>query len=104
MRAALLLIKQVACGPCSAYAGHLYERIGPELGVSDGMTMKTDFCNDLVSTCSEIDFPTYENGMSYCDKHVDNEGDVLWSYPIDPEGKRARAHCFKGFKIALTAS
>eukprot|EP00904_Undaria_pinnatifida_P007443 jgi/Undpi1/3829/HiC_scaffold_16.g07198.m1 len=75
---------KVACGPCSAYAGHLYERLGAELGVSDGMTMKSDFCNGMVEACAgQIAFPTYDGGStSYCQKHV-GDSDLIWSYPID---------------------
>ena len=78
---------QVACGPCSAYAGHLYERLGAELGVSDGMTMKSDFCNGMVEACAgQIAFPTYDGGStSYCQKHV-GDSDLIWSYPIDESG------------------
>lgn len=46
------------------------------------MTMKQDFCDELVNTCgTEIDFggPAEYDGLSYCEKHV---GDVDgWSYP-----------------------
>lgn len=81
---------QVVCGPCNSYSGHLYERLGSELGTPDGMTMKTEFCNDLVTACTgQMEFPTYD-GVSYCDKHVGDQGDQLWSYPIDPSGERER--------------
>lgn len=76
---------QVACGPCHSYSSHLYERLGGELGVEDGMTMKSDFCEELVSTCAgEINFPTYD-GDSYCEKHV-GDSEMIWSFPIDEEG------------------
>lgn len=77
---------QVACGPCNAYSGHLYERLGDELGAADGMSMKSSFCEELVTACDGvIDFPTYD-GLSYCEKHVGDDGDLLWSYPIDESG------------------
>lgn len=83
---------QVACGPCNAYSGHLYERLGEELGAADGMTMKSSFCEDLVTACvGFIDFPTYD-GLSYCEKHVGDNGDLLWSYPIDESGAFHRLH------------
>lgn len=50
------------------------------------MTMKEEFCSELVAACSDqIDFPTY-NGDSYCEKHVGDDGQI-WSYPIDPAGE-----------------
>lgn len=77
---------QVVCGPCSSYAGHLYEVLGAELGVADGMTMKSFFCSELTTACAgQISFPTYL-GQSYCGKHVGGGDDQLWSYPIDEEG------------------
>lgn len=83
------MLVQVACGPCSSYAGHLYERLGSELGVADGMTLKSDFCNKMVDACggdAGIDFPTYGD-QTYCQKHVGGDDDQLWSYPIDESGK-----------------
>lgn len=75
------------CGPCNAYSGHLYERIGGELGARDGMTMKGSFCTEFVDACEgQIEFPTYD-GESYCEKHTGGDDDYLWSYPIDPSGK-----------------
>ena len=51
------------------------------------MTMKRDFCDGMVDACiGQISFPTY-GGVDYCDKHVGGDEDLLWSYPIDPEGK-----------------
>ncbi|CAM9548065.1 unnamed protein product [Ectocarpus sp. 6 AP-2014] len=76
------LYKQVVCGVCGSYSGHLYERLGAELGVLDGMTMKSDFCEELVSACNEqITFPTYDGGDDYCTKHTGGGDDQFWSYP-----------------------
>lgn len=48
--------------------------------------MKTDFCQELVAACEgQIEFPSYD-GLSYCEKHVGNNGDQIWSYPVDDEG------------------
>ena len=45
------------------------------------MTMKDSFCQELVKECDgEILFPTYD-GLSYCEKHVGDDGDMFWSYP-----------------------
>lgn len=74
--------KQVVCGQCHSYSNHLFERLGSELGPWDGMTMKQEFCDALVSACgTQIDFggPGEYDGLTYCEKHV---GDVDgWSYP-----------------------
>eukprot|EP00903_Cladosiphon_okamuranus_P006181 g6078.t1 len=78
--------KQVECGQCHSYSGHLFADLGDELGVEDGMTMKLDFCEDLVDACSgEIDFPTYDGGgTTYCEKHTgDQAQDFFWSYPYE---------------------
>lgn len=53
------------------------------------MTMKREFCDQLVDECEEqIEFPTYDDPtsddtMSYCDYHVGvgEDGDQFWSYP-----------------------
>lgn len=73
---------QVVCGRCHSYSAHLYERLGAELGVVDGMTMTSDFCEELVSACQgQIVFTTYDNGDDYCEKHVGGDTDQFWSYP-----------------------
>ncbi|CAM9143199.1 unnamed protein product, partial [Hapterophycus canaliculatus] len=79
--------KTVVCGVCHSYSGHLYERLGPELGVLDGMTMKNDFCDELVTACAgQITFPTYDGGDDYCTKHTGGTTDQFWSYPYtEPE-------------------
>ena len=77
---------QVLCGQCHSYSGHLFEKIGAELGPWDGMTMKREFCDELVDECDgQIDFggPAEYDGQSFCDKHVggiDGE-DQFWSFP-----------------------
>lgn len=72
---------QVVCGVCHSYSAHLYERLGSELGGVDGMTMTDSFCQELVKECEdEISFSTYD-GLSYCEKHVGDDGDQFWSYP-----------------------
>lgn len=48
------------------------------------MTMTRDFCTKYTSACSQmIAFPDYEDGISYCNKHVGSTDgdDDLWSYP-----------------------
>ncbi|CAN0441744.1 unnamed protein product [Pylaiella littoralis] len=75
------LYKQVVCGVCHSYSGHLYEKLGAELGALDGMTMKSDFCEELVTACAgQIIFPTYD-GKDYCTKHTGGGSDQFWSYP-----------------------
>lgn len=67
---------------CHSYSGHLYEVLGAELGAVDGMTMKSDFCEEVVSACAgQIVFPTYDNGEDYCTKHTGGGDDLFWSYP-----------------------
>lgn len=81
---------QVACGPCGSYSLHLFSRLGTELGLADGMTLKKEFCTELVNDCYEvIDFPDYPDGESYCEKHTEEE-DEIWSHPIDEDGEKAR--------------
>ena len=74
---------QVVCGVCHSYSAHLYERLGAELGALDGMTMKQEFCDELVDACAD-EIPgisrTYD-GLTYCEKHVGDTGDQFWSYP-----------------------
>lgn len=81
---------QVVCGVCHSYSAHLYERLGSELGGADGMTMKDSFCQELVKECAgEISFPTY-GGLSYCEKHVGDDGDQFWSYPYTERERHFR--------------
>lgn len=71
------------CGQCHSYSNHLFGRLGPELGVMDGLTMKNDFCEELVDTCSgqgNIVFPSY-GGDTYCEKHTGGGSDLFWAYP-----------------------
>lgn len=73
---------QVVCGVCHSFSGHLFERLGGELGIVDGMTMKNDFCEELVDACQgQIPFPSYENGDDYCEKHTGGATDKYWSFP-----------------------
>eukprot|EP00904_Undaria_pinnatifida_P003872 jgi/Undpi1/13486/HiC_scaffold_8.g03145.m1 len=70
------------------FCAHLYERLGAELGALDGMTMKQEFCDELVDACAD-EIPgisrTYD-GLTYCEKHVGDTGDQFWSYPYtEPE-------------------
>lgn len=77
-------INQVVCGVCHSYSGHLYEQLGAELGILDGMTMKSAFCEELVDACSgQITFPTYDGGEDYCEKHTGGGDDFFWSYPYE---------------------
>jgi len=49
----------------------------------DGLTMKKDFCEELVDKCSgqgNIVFPSY-GGDSYCKKHTGGGSDLFWAYP-----------------------
>lgn len=69
------------CGQCHSYSAHLYELLGAELGLPDGMTMKSEFCEELVAACTgQIPFPDYD-GVDYCTKHVGGDSDLFWSYP-----------------------
>ncbi|CAM9165509.1 unnamed protein product [Scytosiphon promiscuus] len=78
------LYKEVVCGICHSYSGHLYEQLGAELGILDGMTMKSAFCEELVDACSgQVTFPTYDDGEDYCEKHTGGGDDFFWSYPYD---------------------
>lgn len=72
------------CGVCGSYSGHLYERLAGELGDEDGLTMKMDFCEALVSACDgQINFPDY-NGLGYCTMHAGGgDEDFFWSYPYE---------------------
>lgn len=73
---------QVLCGQCHSYSAHLFDRLGAELGLWDGMTMTRDFCDELIDKCgNEIDFggPAEYGGLSYCAKHVGT--DQFWAYP-----------------------
>ncbi|CAN0547489.1 unnamed protein product, partial [Ectocarpus sp. 12 AP-2014] len=75
--------KQVVCGRCHSYSALLHENLAAELGLLDGMTMKSEFCNELVTACDgQIDFPTYDNNtVDYCTKHTGGGDDLFWSYP-----------------------
>ncbi|CAN0049121.1 unnamed protein product, partial [Ectocarpus sp. 6 AP-2014] len=77
--------KQVVCGRCHSFSAHLYEYLAPELGLLDGMTMKSAFCDELVTACDgQIDFPTYDSGtVDYCTKHTGGGEDLYWSYPYE---------------------
>ena len=91
------------CGVCHSYSAHLYERLGAELGTLDGMTMKQEFCDDLVSACSD-EIPaiarTYPGGLSYCEKHVGPTGDQFWSYPYEErESSRVESSAIKSVFI-----
>ncbi|CAM9759383.1 unnamed protein product [Scytosiphon promiscuus] len=78
------LYTQVVCGICTSFSGHLYERLAPELGVEDGLTMKNDFCSELITACDgQITFPTYDDGEDYCTKHTGGDEDLFWSYPYE---------------------
>ncbi|CAM9715370.1 unnamed protein product, partial [Ectocarpus fasciculatus] len=73
---------QVLCAVCSSYSAHLYEYL-TDGGVVDGLTMKSDFCEELVDECSPyITFPTYDDG-DYCEHHTGGGNDFFWSYPYE---------------------
>ena len=79
------------CTQCHSFSAHLFEKLGSELGPWDGMTLKTDFCNALITECAgQIAFggPAEYDGQTYCEKHVGgvNGADQFWSYPyVDRE-------------------
>ena len=75
----------MVCGRCHSYSAHLYEYLAAELGMLDVMTMKSDFCNELVTACAgQINFPTYDGGsVDYCTKHTGGGDDFFWSYPYE---------------------
>lgn len=73
---------QVVCGSCHSYSGHLFEVLGADLGIFDGMTMKEKFCEELLSACEgQLKFPRYSGNTDYCPKHVGGTKDRFWSYP-----------------------
>lgn len=79
-----VVVCQVACGKCHSYSGHLYQRLGGTLGTWDGLTMKSDFCEEVVDECSDqlgLDKVTYPDGEDYCEKHVGGNNDQFWSFP-----------------------
>lgn len=72
------------CGVCGTYSGHLYERLVDEFGTENGLTMKNEFCTNLITACDgQIDFPDYD-GVGYCTIHAGGgETDLFWSYPYE---------------------
>ncbi|CAM9644170.1 unnamed protein product, partial [Ascophyllum nodosum] len=84
--------KQVLCGVCGSYSGHLYERLAADLGTEDGLSMKNEFCTDFTAACDEqIDLPVYGNleygEVDYCTMHTGGgEEDLFWSYPYELSG------------------
>eukprot|EP00752_Nemacystus_decipiens_P008218 g7348.t1 len=81
------LYKQLVCIQCHSFSAHLFERLGSEFGLFDGMNLKQDFCEALLLACdNQIVFGGQaEYGMSYCQQHVGLDGDNYWSYPYtDP--------------------
>ncbi|CAN0432934.1 unnamed protein product [Ascophyllum nodosum] len=78
--------KQLLCGVCGSYSGHLYERLADDLGSDDGLTMKSEFCTGLTTACdSQITFPDYD-GEDYCTMHTGGGDDLWWSYPYERTG------------------
>lgn len=60
-----------------------------ELGPLDGMTMKRNFCAELVKECQDqVEFPDYD-GVTYCEKHAGRgSADLNSSYPLTSTGTR----------------
>lgn len=75
---------QMLCGVCGSFSGHLYERLAGDLGTEHGLTMKSEFCRNLTTTCDgQIDFPDYD-GAGYCTMHTGGgDDDLFWSYPYE---------------------
>lgn len=74
---------QMLCGVCGSYSGHLYERLADELGTTNGLTMKSEFCTALTTACEgQIDFPDYD-GIGYCTMLTGGGDDLFWSYPYE---------------------
>ncbi|CAN0428975.1 unnamed protein product [Ascophyllum nodosum] len=84
--------KQVLCGVCGSYSGHLYERLAEDLGTEDGLSMKSEFCTEYIAACDEqIDIPVYGNQelgeVDYCTMHTGGgDEDLFWSYPYESSG------------------
>eukprot|EP00903_Cladosiphon_okamuranus_P008193 g7889.t1 len=82
------LYKQLVCIQCHSFSNHLFERLGNDFGLLDGMNLKQEYCDALVSACgNQIDFggPAEYGGLTYCEQHVGPNGDEFWSYPYtDP--------------------
>ena len=74
---------QLVCTQCHSFSNHLFEVLGAQFGPFEGMTLKQEFCEALLSACDgQIAFPgEMEYGVSYCEKHVGVDGDKFWSYP-----------------------
>lgn len=75
------------CGICNSYSAHLYAELAGDLGVADGLMMKKDFCESLVTACEgQLMFPDYD-GVDYCTVHTGGgENDQFWSYPYEEGG------------------
>eukprot|EP00903_Cladosiphon_okamuranus_P016927 g15603.t1 len=66
------LYQEVVCGICHPWSGHLFERLGT------AMTLTNEFCDEFVEACSDqLALP-----INYCDIHTGSgDGDAFYSYP-----------------------
>lgn len=71
------------------------------------MTMKSSFCSELVEACEgQIVFPVYDDGDTYCEKHVGGSSDKYWSYPYEGEKEPTGPHLLMEMRwigVAVTA-
>ncbi len=67
---------QVLCSKCHPWSGHLYERLGSDL------TMTNEYCNKFYDKCKDdLNLPN-----TYCDYHTGGD-DQYWSYPLEIDGE-----------------
>lgn len=63
---------QFLCGTCHPFAGHLYERLGT------AMTITNEFCAELTAECAD----QLNLNEDFCDYHTGGGEDQFWSYPL----------------------
>lgn len=68
------------CGVCHPWSGHLYERLGTAL------TLTNDFCNEFYAECSG----PLGLAADYCDVHTGGDGNQYYSYPLVIDGEKGR--------------
>lgn len=87
-RAALLFIcyAKVICGVCHPWSGHLYQRLGT------AMTLTQDFCDDFYTACSG----QLTLSDTYCDFHAgEGDEDLFYAYPYVADGKKRSSNIFR---------
>eukprot|EP00752_Nemacystus_decipiens_P008422 g7528.t1 len=69
------LYKEVECGICHPWSGHLFERL------TNAMTLTNEFCDEFFAECSgQIALPS-----DYCDIHTGGATDAFYAYPYVPD-------------------